>query len=290
MAELIAEVTGESIDVVIAKLKEETRHPGITVRRDFAATGAPRYEWTPELEAFYSKTTAFVYELAVWNRNHAKSGMRRWAANHLAKLNRPLDILGVGDGLGFDCVALAKRKHRMTYFELPGPSERFARKLFKRLNYDIPVITDVAAIPVGAYDAITCFDVLEHVPDPPAVVRSLASYLRPGGLLYVSAPFYMILPWYPTHLRGNRKYSGSLDLFRDAGLKLVDGRSGWYPLVFQKATNTVTADAARSAGDISLAGGPLKVRLTLPIQAIGRWAAWPFALVHLWRWASNRKM
>jgi len=290
MASLIGEITGESVETVIGKLREETRHPGITVTRDFARSGGLPYEWGPELEAFYSKTTAFLYELAVWNRNHAKSGMRKWVLSHVATINRPLDILGVGDGLGFDCVALARKHHRVTYFELPGPSEQFARKLFERTGLDIAVLTDLSAIPKSAYDAIICFDVLEHVPDPPAVVRSLASYLRPGGLLYVSAPFYMILPRYPTHLRSNRKFSGSLKLFREAGLKLVAGRMSWYPLVFHKASHRVDAEGVATAMESAVTGGPLRPRWSAGLQAVGRVAAWPFWLVHLWRWAANRAM
>jgi SAM-dependent methyltransferase len=187
-------------------------------------------------------------------------------------------------------VALAKKKHRVTYFELPGPSEKFARRLFQKLGRDIPVLTDLTAIPPGAYDAVVCFDVLEHVPDPPAVVRSLASYLKAGGLLYVSAPFYMILPWYPTHLRANRQYAGSLKLFRDAGLTLVAGRFTWYPLVFRKTITAVDADAVRTAAESSVGGGPLGARLSASIQALGRFFAWPFVLIHVWRWAGNRRM
>src|SRR5205085_11921359 len=36
------------------------------------------------------------------------------------------------------------------------------------------------------YDLITCFDVLEHIPDQLATLRELTSYLRPGGRLLVN--------------------------------------------------------------------------------------------------------
>ncbi len=108
MASLIAEVSGDDISQVNAMLEQERRHPGSTVARDFVKHGAQRYEASPQLNAFYSSTCAFIYELAVWSRNGAKKQMRRWTARHLALQGRPLDILAVGDGLGFDCLHLAQ--------------------------------------------------------------------------------------------------------------------------------------------------------------------------------------
>jgi SAM-dependent methyltransferase len=279
MAELIGQISGESVEKVKDQLEWERAHPGCTVAQDFARSGGPRYKWGPHLEKFYGSTSAFLYELAVWNRNSVKSRMRRWTERQMRRQGRPLDVLSVGDGLGFDCLHFARKGHRATYFELPGLSERFARKLFERSATQIAVLTDPSAIECGAYDAITCFDVLEHVPDPPAMVRTLASYLRPGGRLYVSAPFYVILPWYPTHLKSNRRFSGSLKLFRQAGLHLVDGRFDWCPIVLQKPDGASSPSPRR---------GAIAVRLTGAVLTLGRLAAWPFSPVHLVRRHCNR--
>jgi 2-polyprenyl-3-methyl-5-hydroxy-6-metoxy-1,4-benzoquinol methylase len=140
------------------------------------------------------------------------------------------------------------------------------------------MLTDPAAIPRESFDALTCFDVLEHVPDPPAMVRDLASYLRPGGILYVSAPFFMLFSHYPTHLRSNRRYSGSIALYEQAGLRLIDGAFTWYPLAFQKAP------VARKSSMNSII-----VRLTGIVQKLGTIAAWPFYPVHYVRRWGNRE-
>jgi 2-polyprenyl-6-hydroxyphenyl methylase/3-demethylubiquinone-9 3-methyltransferase len=48
-----------------------------------------------------------------------------------------------------------------------------------------PVEAHAAAQP-GAYDVVTCMEMLEHVPDPGAVVAACARALRPGGVLCAS--------------------------------------------------------------------------------------------------------
>lgn len=40
----------------------------------------------------------------------------------------------------------------------------------------------------GSYDAVLCTQVLEHVPNPDAVIRELYRVLRPGGRLYMTVP------------------------------------------------------------------------------------------------------
>lgn len=281
MASLIAEASGVAVDEARRRIEYELQHPGRSVADDFAARGAPRYTAGPAMDAFYEQTDAFLYELAVWNRNRLKQGMRKWVAGHMKRIGKPLDVLSIGDGMGFDCLHLWRQGHRVTYFELPGKSERFARALFRETGAQVPMLTNPADIPQEAFDAVTCLDVLEHVPDPPAMVRTIAGYLRPGGLLYVSAPFHLILPWYPTHLKSSRQYAGSLRLFTDAGLELAAGRPGWDPAVFHKPGSALP----------NLSSGKAKaaVRLGGMLWMPGRYMAWPYAGLHWLRKWTNRR-
>src|SRR5690606_22527663 len=47
--------------------------------------------------------------------------------------------------------------------------------------HDLPV-------PDGAYDAVLCTQVLEHVPNPAEVLAELYRVLRPGGRVYLTVP------------------------------------------------------------------------------------------------------
>lgn len=46
----------------------------------------------------------------------------------------------------------------------------------------------LAAVPEAAYDAVICSHVLEHLPNPEAVIKSLAAKVKPGGRLYLEVP------------------------------------------------------------------------------------------------------
>lgn len=53
----------------------------------------------------------------------------------------------------------------------------------------------------GSLDVVSAFDVLEHVPDPAAVLRECARVLRPGGLLLAATPDPLVFDRHePTHV------------------------------------------------------------------------------------------
>ena len=277
MAEMIAEVTGEQVEQSLERLREEFQRPGRMVRRDFEKRNLKRYVWSDQLIEFYEQTDAFLYELAVWNWNKIKRKMRRRTGLMLQGPDKAcLEVLALGDGLGFDCVALARAGHRVTYFEVPGYTQQFASNLFDRCGLDIQVLTETEAIPRGAFDAVVCLDVLEHVPDPPAFVGEICRYMKPNARLLAHAPFYMIHPDYPTHLLANRKYAGSLEPYTANGLKLLDGEPGWNPIVVGRGeTESLLRPGASRRRRL--------VRLTGRYFALGRCCTAPVMPLHWYR-------
>jgi SAM-dependent methyltransferase len=56
------------------------------------------------------------------------------------------------------------------------------------LNVFCERVEDVRAIPAATLDLITMFHVIEHVDDPARVVRQVAGWLSPGGILVIETP------------------------------------------------------------------------------------------------------
>ena len=75
----------------------------------------------------------------------------------------------------------------------------------------------------GAFDAVYCKQVLEHVPSPAPLLQEVARVLRPGGLFAGSTsqlePFHSLSTW-------NYTPYGLMLLLEQAGLELVEVRPG----------------------------------------------------------------
>lgn len=84
-----------------------------------------------------------------------------------------------------------------------------------REEYQVPMVKgnfkEPLSLPMKQFDVVTLFDVIEHVPEPLALLQSAAAVLRPGGLLVLITPrFDSVLAqvlgrhWYcifPAHLQ-----------------------------------------------------------------------------------------
>jgi SAM-dependent methyltransferase len=285
MAEIIAMATGRSVDESLATLREEYETPGCIVAREFARRDLQPYVFTAGLERFYTESDAFIFESALWNRNRIKSRMRRWIGRYLDQLqrahdNQPLRVLCIGDGLGFDSAHFASGGHAVTYHEVPGPQQDVARAVFTQAGCDVTILDRSTDIPLESFDVVVCLDVLEHVPDPVAFVHMLRNYLTPAGVLITHAPFYMIHPAYPTHLRSNRVHSGSLHLYTRNDFRLITGKAFWNPLVFQRTDAPDPLPTSKAT--------QVLLRLTGLYLALGRWSVLPLLPVHAYRKFHNR--
>ena len=56
----------------------------------------------------------------------------------------------------------------------------------KNLRYQSIAAEELAAQQPASFDAITCMEMLEHVPDPASIVQAAAAALKPGGTAFFS--------------------------------------------------------------------------------------------------------
>lgn len=98
----------------------------------------------------------------------------------------PGRVLDVGCGRGFLLDAFRRRGWAVEGTELSRTSSRHAREVLGLPVHLGPL--ESLDLPSGAYDAVTLWHVLEHVPDPAALLGEVRRLLRPGGVLLVGAP------------------------------------------------------------------------------------------------------
>jgi len=99
-------------------------------------------------------------------------------------------VLDVGCGGGLLCETLARSGALVTGIDLASGMIEVARlhaaaeKL--SIDYRVQDAQELARAAPGAFDIVTCMEMLEHVPHPAATIAALARLTRPQGALFVS--------------------------------------------------------------------------------------------------------
>lgn len=98
-------------------------------------------------------------------------------------------VLDVGCGEGYGAALLAGSARDVVAIDYSPAAVDHARASYERRNLHVD-IADARALPyrLGRFDVITCFEVIEHVPDADALLERLAGLLAPGGILLLSTP------------------------------------------------------------------------------------------------------
>ena len=94
-------------------------------------------------------------------------------------------VLDVGCGGGLLAEGMARRGARVTGIDLASEALQVARLHALEAGIDVDyrqvAVETLADSEPARYDLVTCLEMLEHVPDPAAIVASLACLARPGG-------------------------------------------------------------------------------------------------------------
>jgi 2-polyprenyl-6-hydroxyphenyl methylase/3-demethylubiquinone-9 3-methyltransferase len=101
----------------------------------------------------------------------------------------PLEVLDLGCGAGIATEALARSGFQMTGVdgaaEAIGVARAHAEQAGLPIAYRAGLAEDLLA-EGRIFAAVTALEIIEHVPDQAAFVRTLGRLLQPGGLLFIS--------------------------------------------------------------------------------------------------------
>jgi ubiquinone/menaquinone biosynthesis C-methylase UbiE len=123
----------------------------------------------------------------------------RWIAEQAASVPAGAKVLDVGAG---------SAPYRALFGHCEYKTQDFAQLSDDQLRYGgyspIDFFSEANAIPVpdASFDVVICTEVLEHVPEPIAVVREFGRIVAPGGRLILTAPLGSGIHQEPYHFYG----------------------------------------------------------------------------------------
>ncbi len=151
-------------------------------------------------------------------------------------------VIDVGCGGGILSESMADKGAEVTGIDLGEKALKVARlhllESGRKVDYRHIAAEDMAAQNPAAFDAVTCMEMLEHVPSPASIVQACAQLARPGGWVFFSTlnrnlksyAFAVLGAEYLLKLlpRGTHDYAKFIkpaelaSFARDAGLEVVD--------------------------------------------------------------------
>lgn len=228
----------------------ENAELGWNVNQDARRYGVTAHQHDAAMERLYREGDGFIFEtLNYW----ITPNRQQWSARGLARLQRycheqgiapaALRLLMLGDGSASDTLMLLGHGFRPHYYDVPGSlTSAFSRARFaaRGVAGQVDVIDDFERLKDGSYQALWCYDVLEHLPALPQAIHDMSAMLAPDGIALITESCEHVRPDLPTHLAINRQYAGRVPrLFHAAGLALrhfVPG-SDYRPCEYRKLVN-----------------------------------------------------
>jgi 2-polyprenyl-3-methyl-5-hydroxy-6-metoxy-1,4-benzoquinol methylase len=116
---------------------------------------------------------------------HGLPGTHEQASTLLKRhLPPPARVLDLGGGTGAFASRLRDEGYEVTLADLDPPEDLGVRTV----RLDLNDTSSHGVLEGGAYDAVVCIEVIEHLENPIQLLRSAMRFTRDGGLLLVTTP------------------------------------------------------------------------------------------------------
>jgi len=131
-----------------------------------------------------------------------ESARHAWVHEQLAALPQGARLLDAGAGMQRYRTACAHLDYvAQDFAQYDGTGDGKGGQVAGWKHEGLDIVSDITAIPEpdGAFDAVLCTEVVEHVPNPVAALTELTRLLKPGGMMLLTAPFVSNTHYSPYH-------------------------------------------------------------------------------------------
>ena len=190
----IAEYYGKDVQLVEAQYNNVAqKYPGYVKWSNLSAN-----EWDKmnvdekdiqSVMEFYKTTPNYIFELMEYHSTESKQKLSNTVIE-ISKRYNVHSILDFGAGICQDSILAAKNSFNSTAADIPGKTFDFGKWRIKKYQPHISTLDIIDDSPLTEnYDAITCFEVLQHVVNPEKTLLHLKHHLTNDGRLFITTRF-----------------------------------------------------------------------------------------------------
>lgn len=99
-------------------------------------------------------------------------------------------VVDIGCGGGILAESMAARGAQVTGIDMAEKPLKVAKlhllESGLKVDYRLTTAEELAAAEPGAFDVVTCMEMLEHVPDPASTIAACSRLVKPGGWVFLS--------------------------------------------------------------------------------------------------------
>jgi 2-polyprenyl-3-methyl-5-hydroxy-6-metoxy-1,4-benzoquinol methylase len=182
-------------------------------------------EWYSNDEKMSRYMTGLLVSNILWS-SHARA-VEHYVNNYLASLPTDADHLEIGPGHGLLLYFAARRPRlrNVAGWDISPTSIAQTRDALNAIDVPRPVslerqdLFDRNADANGTFDSVVLSEILEHLEDPLAALRSVREILRPGGRVWINVPVNSPAP---DHIYLLRSPEEACQLAENAGFAILD--------------------------------------------------------------------